>query len=407
MTTHLTPDSAEAVRDIVADALAREAGLNIIGNGSKRSLGHPFEAATTVSLSGLSGVVLHEPEELVLRARPGTPMDQLFRQLEQHGQMLAFEPPDYGPLLGELPDRGTIGGVIAGNLSGPRRIKSGAARDHFLGFDAVSGRAEIFRSGGRVVKNVTGYDLSKLMCGSWGTLGILTDIILKVLPAPERTRTVLVDCAEAGAATRAMTLALSSPFDVSGAAWIPREFTARSAVSHVAGAQRGLIALRVEGMANSVLARCEAIRQIVSPFGDLEELHTTNSKTFWRELADARYLAEDPESVVWRISVPPSEAAAIHDTLHRELPARGWLDWGGGLIWLAVAAGADAGAASIRREAERCGGHATLVRADTSLRQDIDVFQPEPPPLARLTRNIRDAFDPKRILNPGHAFGRL
>lgn len=406
------PESAEEAREIVAEALAAGTALDISGTGSKRAMGRPLDLAHRLSVSRLSGVSLYEPEELVLRAGPGTPMAQIALRLEQHGQMLAFEPPDLGPLFGEPPGTGTLGGAITCNLAGPRRVKSGAARDHFLGVEAVSGRGELFRSGGRVVKNVTGYDLCKLMAGSWGTLGVMTEVTVKVLPAPERTRTVLVACHDAARALRAMTSALSSPNDVSAAAWLPAKIAAASAVSYVAGAGAALCALRVEGIGASVAARCEALRTLLAPFGAVEELHTHNSKTLWAELRDVAPFAPDPAAdlahahppAVWRVSLPPTAAPAFVDAVTGALDADFFLDWGGGLAWVAVKGADDGGAAAIRSAIPPGGGHATLFRGPDALRLAVPVFQPESPGVVTLTKRLKEAFDPHGILNPGRMY---
>ncbi len=407
MTDQFDPTSAEETRAIVADALASKTPLEITGSGSRRALGRPVSADHVLSTATLAGVSLYEPDELVMRAGPGTPMEQIRMQLDQHGQMLAFEPPDYGPLLGKAAGLGTIGGVLSGNLAGPRRIKAGAARDHFLGVEAVSGRGELFKSGGRVVKNVTGYDLCKLMAGSWGTLGVMTEVTVKVLPAPEKTRTVLVSCAAAPAAVAAMNRALSSPHDVSAAAWTPEPAAARSAVGYVAGAQTALVAVRVEGIGASVDARCAALREELSEFGDIEELHTHNSLTFWREIRDVRLIddAADPGTAfVWRISLPPDAAPRLLEDLQVTMACDAVLDWGGGLIWARVAGISDGGSYVIRRSLAASGGHATLIRADAGTRSTVPVFQPEARGVERLTRNIKEAFDPEGILNPGRMY---
>ena len=405
MAEKFTPGTAEETRAIVADALAAETPLAIEGGGTRQLIGRPLETQYSLSTSALAGVSLYEPEELVLRAGPGTPMSQIRMQLDQHGQMLAFEPPDYGPLIGADADTGTLGGIIAGNLAGPRRIKAGAARDHFLGVDAVSGRGELFKSGGRVVKNVTGYDLCKLLAGSWGTLGVMTDITVKVLPAPEKTRTVLVACEEPSEAVAAMTAALSSPHDVSAAAWLPRTVAAQSSVSYVAGAGTPLASLRVEGIGTSVDARCASLRDELAAFGNVEELHSHNSMTFWEEIRDVRAFADDGgDTSLWRISVPPADAARLLDRLHTGIEMEAFMDWGGGLIWARVARMEDAGSYVIRRTMGAAGGHATLIRGNLHQRIREPVFHPEPAPVARLTRNIKEAFDPKGILNPGRMY---
>ena len=399
------PQSAEETRAIVADALAAEQPLDVQGGGSRQFIGRPMKTLHTLSASALSGVSLYQPEELVLRAGPGTPLSQIRMQLDQHGQMLAFEPPDYGPLVGTAADAGSLGGIIAGNLAGPRRIKAGAARDHFLGVEAVSGRGELFKSGGRVVKNVTGYDLCKLMAGSWGTLGVMTDITVKVLPAPEKTRTVLIACNEPSQAVAAMNAALSSPHDISAAAWVPGEIAARSAVSYVAGADSALAALRIEGIGASVDARCTALRDELAVFGDVEELHSHNSASFWEEIRDVRFFADDgSDTALWRISVAPADAADLLDKLHAGIEMEAFMDWGGGLIWARVARMEDAGSYVIRRTMGADGGHATLIRGNLHQRSREPVFHPESATVAKLTRNIKDAFDPNGILNPGRMY---
>ena len=405
MSEKFTPQTPEETCEIISDALAAETSLEIVGSGSRRLIGRPLDTEYALSTSALKGVNLYEPDELVLRAGSGTPMSQLRMQLDQHGQMLAFEPPDYGPLVGTPADSGSLGGVIAGNLAGPRRIKAGAARDHFLGVDAVSGRGELFKSGGRVVKNVTGYDLCKLMAGSWGTLGVMTDITVKVLPAPEKTRTVLAACVDARTAVSAMTAALSSPHDVSAAAWVPQNIALRSAVSYVSGAGTALAALRVEGIGTSVDARCASLREELSAFGDVEELHSHNSEAFWKEIRDVRFFADDGGgSSLWRISVPPADAPNLLDGLHKDIDLEAFLDWGGGLIWARVARMQDAGSYVIRRTMGGTSGHATLIRGNVYQRAREPVFHPEPVPVARLTRKIKEAFDPKGILNPGRMY---
>ena len=365
------------------------------GAGTKRGIGRPVPAGRRLVSSGLAGLTLYEPEELVVGTRPGTPLDDLRRSLEQHGQMLAFEPPDFGPLLGSAGNQ-TVGGVVAGNLAGPRRVRDGAARDHFLGLEAVSGRGEAFRAGGRVVKNVTGYDLCKLMCGSWGTLAVLTDVVLKVMPAPERTVTLLLACPDPERAVEAMTAALSRPESVSAAAWLPED-----AARPAAAAGRALTALRLEGFEASVGSRSEALRAALSGFGEIAELGDRESIELWRDVADARAFAEDAESAVWRVSVPPQEGAGLYRRARGTLSARGWLDWGGGLVWLAASGAEDSGASVVRPMARRCGGHALLLRASENQRRTVGAFQPEPEPVARITRRLKEAFDPRRILNPG------
>jgi glycolate oxidase FAD binding subunit len=298
--------------------------------------------------------------------------------------------------------------VIACNLSGPRRVKSGAARDHFLGFHAISGRGEEFKSGGRVVKNVTGYDLSKLMAGSWGTLAVMTEVTVKVLPVPEKTRTALLVGADADTAVRAMLQAMQSPHEVSGATWLPASLAAASGVDLVSAQKGAVVALRVEGPAPSAEHRCSALRQMLSAFGDTEELHSVNSIAFWREVRDVRpFAGAGDDRAVWRISVPPATASAVVGELNEIAGAEAFMDWSGGLIWLALPCGDDASQATVRDAVDHVTGHATLFRAPREIRHTVPVFQPQPGAKGKLAQRVKDAFDPKGVLNPGRMYADI
>lgn len=413
MTEVLKPADASQVVETVAWAVAEEVPLEIAGAATKRGLGRPLLGqhggegnriiGHTLDLSGLSGVTLYEPEELVLTAGAGTPLAEIEAMVAEQGQQLAFEPMQMAALYGH--DGGTLGGAIACNLTGPRRIKAGAARDHVLGIQGVSGRGEAFKSGGRVVKNVTGYDLSKLMTGSYGTLAALTEITIKVLPAPEKIRTLLVLGLDDEAAERAMTAALNSSHEVSGAAHLPAAAAAQSAVSYVSGACGTVTALRIEGFSPSVAARTEALQELLGPFGTLEELHSTNSVKFWQEVRDvAPFQAGDQP--LWRLSAMPSAGASVVRDIAAALPGAALYDWGGGLIWYRLDRYAGDGGAAVIREAldNHGGGHATLVRADDEVRARVEVFHPQAKALAALSARVKDSFDPTRVLNPGRMY---
>ena len=403
----LRPTTETEVIEAVGWACEGERALEIVSGGSKRGLGRPSEAEVALDLSALTGITLYEPEELVLTARPGTTLAEIDARLTQHGQTLAFEPPDLGPLLGAAPDLATLGGCMAANLSGPRRFKAGAARDHFLGVRAVSGRGEVFKSGGRVVKNVTGYDLCKLLAGSWGTLAAMTEITVKVLPAAEKLRTVLVYGLDDAAAIEAMTRALGGAFEVSGAAHLPAPIAALSGVGRIWEPGSSVTALRIEGPEPSVLARTEALRALFEDDHALDELHGHNSGAFWREIGNAHFHAASGEEIVWRLSLPPSEGAAVAGRIADEFATRTFYDWGGGLVWLALPPGTeDAGAETVRCAVRPTGGHATLVRAPVEVRRRVPVFHPQPTGLAALSERVKQAFDPRGILNPGRMDGR-
>ena len=393
MTSLLKPRDGKDVEAAVQWALGEGTTLEIVGHGSKRGIGRAAQWDLSLDLSDLSGVTLYEPDELILSAKAGTPVAEIEALLAKSNQELAFEPIDYGPVFGAAPGGGTIGGVLAANLSGPRRVKAGAARDHFLGFTAVSGRGETFKSGGRVVKNVTGYDLCKVMAGSWGTLAALTDVTVKVLPRAETEETVLVLGLDDATAARAMSTAMGSSNDVSGAAHLP----AGLAASIQAEAGKAITALRLEGVAPSVIHRRRALETLLKPFGEIAVLEEGASRDVWRVIRNVIPFTGGARAL-WRISVAPTQghevAAAIGEG------AEFYYDWAGGLIWAALPAEGDGGAARVRR-AVAGKGHATLVRAPAAIRASVPVFEPQDAGLAALTKRVKESFDPTGVLNPG------
>ena len=386
---------------MVAAALAKESPLRVVGAGSKDTLGRPLDLPS-LHLDGLSKVGLYEPEELVLTADAGTRLAEIEAHLEDNRQQLAFEPADYGALLGGKPGRATIGGVLACNLSGPRRIKAGAARDHFLGLQAVTGRGELIKAGGRVVKNVTGYDLCKLLAGSYGTLAVMTEVSVKVLPAAEETLTLLLAGLAPEDGLGALRMAMASSYDASGAAYLPPATAARSAATASAGS--GVAAIRLEGPGASLRHRADALKALLgAPGAEIGELDTPRSRAFWAALRDVTLLPA--ADLLWRLSVPPSAAAPLIQELEPQLPLQWLADWAGGLIWVALQGPLpDGGATVIRTALAPHGGHATLIRAPAGLRSEVEVFQPQAAPLARLSARVKESFDPKRILNPGRMY---
>ncbi len=398
------PADADQVQEIVAWAVAEERPLEIRGAGSKRALGRPMEVCSTLDLSGLTGLTYYEPGELVLAACSGTPLSVIEAKLGENAQRLAFEPADYGSILGGTAGQSTIGGVLACNISGPRRIQVGAARDHCLGVSGVSGRGEAFKSGGRVVKNVTGYDLSKLMAGSYGTLAALTEVTFKVLPMPEKTRTVLVFGLSVSEGISVLGQASSSDLEPSGLSHLPAAAASRCSVGYVTQPGDSVSAIRIEGPAPSVEARCRSLREMFEDRGATEELHGHNSSTLWREIADVDLLGEAGGDL-WRLSVPPSTAAGVVDRIGAALPstcdAEFLFDWAGGLVWLDINGAKDAAHELVRDALAASGGHATLIRASEEVRRTIPVFQPTSPGLAALNARVKQGFDPRGLLNPG------
>lgn len=408
--TALTPTTEDEACAAVTDAAASRTPLAIEGGGTRAGIGRPAQSERTLSAAGLTGITLNEPAELVISARAGTPLAEIVATLDAQGQQLTFEPMDHRPLLGQAGEP-TIGGVAAANVSGPRRIQAGAARDSLIGVRFVNGRGEMVKSGGRVMKNVTGLDLVKLMGGSWGTLGFLTQVTFKVLPKPERTATLVLRGLDDRAAVAALSAALGSPFEVTGAAHLPDHLPDRLPGA-AAGGGRTLI--RIEGFAASVEYRLGELRRLLRRAGDADILEGEVAASLWRFVRDAAPFAHEVDTTshdvaqknadaVWRISVAPTQGPALTEAIGRAMPARWYYDWGGGLVWLACEASGDAGAAVIRAVLGGR-GHATLVRAPVEIRAAIDVFEPMSEPLRRLTAGIKTSLDPHGIFNPGRMY---
>jgi glycolate oxidase FAD binding subunit len=391
----LTPTDAQSVADIVRDT---SEPISVCGNRTKAGMLRPVQAARTLSLSACSGATLYSPGELVFAARAGTCVSEINAALAQAGQHIISEPPDFTRLMGSAGEA-TLGGLVASNLSGPRRISAGATRDHVLGMQAVNGAGEIIKSGGRVLKNVTGLDLCKLLAGSHGTLAVITDVTIKVLPAPEDTASVVLRGLAPRHAVAALSQALGSPYGVSGAAYLPAAAAARVAEN------TALTVLRIEDFAASVRYRTERLRAALAAFGSAEIWRRQRSEAVWAAIRDADVLGAEPGLAIWRASVRPSRGA---DVLAEAEAAgcRGYLDWGGGLAMLAGPE-TEATHAAITGAVTRAGGVWILLRGSASLRTAVDVVPREVPALAALTRRVKAAMDPRGILNPGRVFAGI
>ncbi len=404
MATVLKPrDEADTAR-VVSWAAAERKSLEVVAGATKRAVGRPLQTRHVMNMTGLSGIRLYEPGELVLSAGAGTTLEEVEAALEEHDQQLAFEPPKLAAFLGAGQKAPTLGGAAAANFSGPRRISAGAVRDHVLGLRAVTGRAETVRAGGRVMKNVTGYDMCKLLAGSWGTLAVLTEVTIKVMPKPEIECTIVVVGLSADEAVRAMSVGLASSVGVSGAAHIPASLAARSAVSSLAGADRSITALRIEGFDSSVEARRETLIGELKSSGSIEILKSVDSGELWREIRDVALFSSASDNVMWRLSTVPGKGPDVVRNVSIGEDVEALYDWGGGLVWLAQPSCGDGGSEAIRTVLERAGGHATLMRAPPAMRRAVKVFEPQPEHVAVLTRRLKAAFDPHAILNPGRMY---
>jgi len=402
---NLRPRDGAEVEQAIRWALAGGKTLELVGHGSKRAIGCPAQTDATLDMSGLAGVTLYEPEELVLSAKAGTALAEIEALLASKGQHLPFEPIDYGPLFGQESGRGTIGGALAANASGPRRIRAGAARDHLLGIVAVSGRGETFRSGGRVVKNVTGYDLCKLMAGSWGTLAVMTDVTIKVLPRPPAQATLLAFGLDDAAAAAAMAKAMGSPAGVSGAAHLPDYVASR--FDALTGSEAAT-ALRIEGIAAGIADAIAGLRNEVRPFASGAILDEVESRALWRAIRDVRPFWPGTDiggRALWRVSTAPSKGCEIARKISPA--AHVFYDWAGGLLWIAPPEAPDCRAGEIRAAVAAAGGHAILVRAPAAVRASVGAFAPEAGALAALTRRVKEGFDPKGVLNPGRMWAGI
>ena len=382
------PETEADLAALVADCAAAGRRIEIAGGETRAGIGRPVESDISVSTAKLSDVALYEPAALTLVAGAGARLADIEALLAAEGQRLPFEPMDHRRLLGTEGEP-TLGGVVAGNVSGPRRIQAGACRDSLIGVRFVDGRGRIIKNGGRVMKNVTGYDLVKLMAGSHGTLGVLTEVSFKLLPLPEAARTLMIEGLADAAAVAAMSAALGSPYDVSGAAHLP-----------AGPAGKPLTSIRLEGFLASVDYRAQRLRAALAEHGAAEIVADAGEiDALWRRVRDADPAASR-SGAVWRCSVKPTDGPALSERLRATADAALY-DWGGGLLWLVADADGDAGAEAIRAETARFGGHATLVRAPDDLRRRVAPFHPEPAPLAELSAAIRAKFDPAGVLNPG------
>ena len=396
---------AKDVEQVVRAAVASEQPLEIIGHGTRRAIGHPMATNAVLDLSALNAVISYEPNELIITVQAGAPLADVQSLIDSKNQQFAFEPMDTSALLG-VSGNGTVGGMIGAGLAGPRRIKAGGARDHLLGAHAVSGFGDSFKTGGKVVKNVTGYDLCKLLTGSWGTLAVMTEVTLKVMPKPESERTLVLGGLDDVTANRAMTAALGSPFDVSGAAHLPNSAfrPATGALAALSSQGQAVTLLRLEGIAASVADRAGSLGKTLSPFGPVEMLRDSASAAVWSTIRDVEPFASSGSLgawPVWRIVCPPASGGVLGQALARDSGGDVIYDWGGGLIWAALPPKPDALAGLVRQRVEAAGGHASLIRASEQTRRDVDVFHPQAGGLAALSQRVRHSFDPKIILNRG------
>lgn len=395
------------LQTMLAPFVEKRRPVEVLGSGSKAKIGRPVQASATISTASMHGIWMYEPTELVMSAHAGTPLIQIEAELAAQNQMLAFEPIDLGPASGGKRGTQTIGSVFATNSSGSRRVVVGAARDHLLGVEGVTGAGELIRSGGRVMKNVTGYDLCRGLAGSWGTLSVFTEVTFKVLPAAEKTATLVYFGLPDDIGVEVMCAAMRLPYEVSGTVHLPHSVAARLEHSVLNEQGKAVTALRIENFEKSVDYRAAALKSALKVYGDPVVIGSTSSLEFWEELRRLSVMPYSERSCLWRISTAPTQGPKVVAAIRRHMPVEAFYDWSGGLIWLEAPASADAGASDIRRAVAVHGGHATLIRAEPSVRAAVEVFQPQSPLADRLMRGLKSTFDPHGVLNPGRMYANF
>lgn len=397
MPSLLTPSTETEASELIRDHAARKAPLQIRGGGSRAGFGNPVAADAMLSSAGLTGIVEYNPAEMVITARAGTPVAEIEAALAENGQGMAFEPMDHRGAMGTS-GTPTIGGLFAVNSSGPRRFTAGAARDHLLGVRFVNGAGEVVKAGGKVMKNVTGLDLVKLLAGSHGTLGFLTEVTFKVLPVPKTAVTIVISGLEDEEAMKALAAAMSLSVEVSGAAHLPVSVRGRFIGGQLP--EGAATVMRLEGLEASVAVRAEKLMAAMAGFGPVSRLDAEHSRTLWREIRDVMPYADGTARPLWRVSMAPSEAWKLVAGLRLRAGIDAYYDWQGGLVWMRAEADPEA---EVLRHGIRTlgGGHATLLRAAPQIRAEVPAFEPQAPAVALLSARVRAKLDPHGIFNPG------
>jgi glycolate oxidase FAD binding subunit len=403
LTADMRPETEAALADIIKAAAATKTSLEIAGGGSKRAIGRPTNATSLVSTRGLRGITLYEPNEMVMAARSGTLLSEVQSVLEKSNQMLAFEPLELAGVVGGDARHATIGGIFATNASGPRRLSAGAARDHLMGIRGVNGRGEVFKNGGRVMKNVTGVDLCKGLSGSWGTLAVFSEVTFKVMPKPPASTTLVLLGLSDEIAIEVLCAVMGTPYEITAAVHIQQQLAVTLDHMGLRGQGKSVTAFRLEAPPKSIVYRRDKLTAALRIYGQLHDLEQKSSEMFWDEMTRLSVF-EGSDHPLWKLSTAPGKGPAVVAAIGRYMPVSALYDWSGGLVWIDVPVTSDAGAADVRRVIASHGGHATLIRADAATRAATDVFQTLEPGVQRLSQKLKATFDPANILNPGRMY---
>ncbi|MCJ8237542.1 glycolate oxidase subunit GlcE [Peteryoungia algae] len=393
----LTPSTETEAAELIRDHATRKTPLQIRGGGTRSGFGNAVSADAVLSSTAITGIIEYNPAEMVMTARAGTPVAEIEAALAENGQGMAFEPMDHRGAMGTS-GTPTIGGLFAVNSSGPRRFTAGAARDHLLGVRFVNGAGDVVKAGGKVMKNVTGLDLVKLLAGSYGTMGFLTQVTFKVLPVPKTAATIVISGLEDENAMKALAAALSLSVEVSGAAHLPESVRGRFIGGKLP--EGAATVMRLEGLEASVAVRAEKLMSAMAGLGPINRLDADDTKALWTEIRDVTPYGDGTARPLWRVSMPPSEAWKLVAGLRLRAGIDAYYDWQGGLVWMRMEADHEA---DVLRHGIRSlgGGHATLVRAAPEIRAKVPTFEPLSPAVALLSGRVRAKLDPHGIFNPG------
>ena len=403
------PKNEREVSNFIKKFYKSNIPIELIGTGSKRKIGRPLQCAKILNLSKLNGIIEYLPKELYIKVKAGTPIEEIEKELEKNNQQLAFEPIDFGYFLNGKSDYGTAAGQVACNISGSRRFKVGSVRDHVLGFRGVNGRGEIIKSGGVVVKNVTGYDLCKLICGSYGTLVALTEITFKVLPSPEESKTLVIHNQKLESAVNFLDQSISSSNDISGAIFLPKEPEVPGCVMNIEKTFKlndlkhggSITAIRIEGSRNSINQRFKnLIKELKIINLDLSTLEVYQSEIFWNKVKSLEFFSNSKNSIL-RIVIPPSECVKLVYQFSNKY--KYYLDWGGALMWMEAFELSEEMFESIRKKVVKLGGYVTMIKNSDYLPYVDDVFTINRDRF-NISQNIKKSFDPKGILNSGKMY---
>ena len=403
------PEEELQVSSLVKELYKKNIPTELIGTGSKSFIGNKVQSANKLSLSKLSGVIEYLPEELYIRVKANTPLELIEKELEKNNQELAFEPMDFGFIENGKSNKGTIAGYLSCNFAGSRRFKAGSVRDHILGFRGVNGKGDVIKSGGTVVKNVTGYDLSKLVAGSFGTLVALTEVTLKVLPKKRLSNAIIIYTEDKRLVNELFDKISSSSSEISGAVYVPEEPQDESYKQNKEivfkfndlDSKVSFLALRVEGDKVSIDERVKALTKEL----DLNKLNTSKldihqSVPFWRKINNLE-IFEQTKNNLLRAVIPPSKGNELMQKLGNKY--KYYIDWCGSLYWIEVQAKKNNKIGEIKKLIKELEGYLTIIKTSNEFDYEETIFTVDDIRLL-VSEKIKKSFDPKRIFNPGKMY---